>query len=163
MRNEKSRSCDGTIALSAIETPRFPVIVSTVVPLADFGDPGGGELTHLCIYEQTAPSTYALALRGSPSVSGGGLWKGSPTGWKFTRKTGAPDGITGVAFKARTVPLKAKVQVKANGNPAFPAGLPLQASPGVVAQFKTSLGTCWGAAFSTPRVNTATEYKAKSD
>ena len=61
------------------------------------------------------------------------------------------------------MPLKAKVQVKANGNPAFPAGLPLQTTPGVVAQFKTSLGSCWGATFSAPTVTTGTEFKAKSD
>jgi hypothetical protein len=39
----------------------------------------------------------------------------------------------------------------------------LQQDPSVVAQFKTSLGACWGATFSTPTVNTATEFKAKSD
>jgi hypothetical protein len=53
--------------------------------------------------------------------------------------------------------------VKAKGNPAFPTGLPLQKNPSEVAQFKTSLGTCWGATFSTQTVNTATEFKAKSD
>ena len=133
-----------------------------VVPLSDFGNPSGSELTRICVYTQTAPNTWGLALRGSPSVSGGGLWKSSDTGWKFTSKTGAPDSITGVALKSASAPLKAKVQVKAKGNPAFSA-FPLQTSPGVVAQFKTSLGTCWGATFSTPTVNTATKFKAKSD
>jgi cysteine-rich repeat protein len=133
-----------------------------VVPLSDFGNPSGSELTRICVYTQTAPNTWGLALRGSPSVSGGGLWKSSDTGWKFTSKTGSPDSITGVVLKSASAPLKAKVQVKAKGNPALSA-LPLQTSPGVVAQFKTSLGTCWGATFSTPTVNTATKFKAKSD
>ena len=133
-----------------------------VVPLAAFGDPSGGELLQLCIYDQTGPNTYALALTGSPSVSGGGAWRGRATGWKFRSKSGAPDGITGVTLKAATIPLKAKVRVKAMNNPEF-ALLPLQSDPSVVAQFKTSLGTCWGATFSTPTVNTATEFKAKSD
>lgn len=132
------------------------------VPLSDFGNPSGSELTRICVYTQTAPNTWGLALRGSPSVSGGGLWKSSDTGWKFTSKTGSPDGITGVVLKSASAPLKAKLQVKAKGNPAFSA-FPLQTSPGVVAQFKTSLGTCWGATFSTPTVNTATKFKAKSD
>jgi hypothetical protein len=39
----------------------------------------------------------------------------------------------------------------------------LEENPSVVAQFKTSLETCWGATFSTPAVNTATKFKAKSD
>ena len=42
-------------------------------------------------------------------------------------------------------------------------GLPVQKNPSLVAQFKTSLGACWGATFSTPTVNTASEFKARSD
>jgi probable HAF family extracellular repeat protein len=133
------------------------------VPLADFGRPGGSDLTRVCVYDQSGPSSYALALRGWPSVSGGGVWTENTTGWKFKSKTGAPDGITGVTLKAGTIPLKAKVQVKAGANPAFPTGLPLQQNPSVVAQFKTSQGKWWGAVFSTPTVNTATEFKAGSD
>jgi probable HAF family extracellular repeat protein len=134
-----------------------------VVPLTDFGDPGGGELTRLCVYDQMGPGRYALALRGSPAVSEGGAWKAKPTGWTFKSKVGAPDGITGVTLKAGTAPRKVNVQVTAKGDPAFPAGLPLHTSPRVVAQFKTSLEKCWGATFSTPIKNSATEFKAKSD
>src|SRR4029077_10784632 len=83
--------------------------------------------------------------------------------WRFKSTTGAPDGVTGVTLKAATVPHAAKIQVKAKGNPAFPTGLPLPTTPGVVAQLKTSLGTCWGATFSAPTVDTATEFKATSD
>jgi hypothetical protein len=130
------------------------------VALGDFGNPTGGELTRLCVYEPTGPGTYGLALQGSPAVSGAGMWTGSATGWKFKSTTGAPDGITGVTLKAGAA-LKGKVQVTAKGNPPFPAGLPL--TPSVVAQFKTSAGKCFGATFSTPTVNTATEFKGKSD
>jgi hypothetical protein len=133
-----------------------------VVPLADFGNPDGGDLLELCVYDQTGPDTYALALTGSPSVSGGGAWTARPTGWKFRSKTGTPDGITRVTLKAAPIPLKAEVRVKAINSPAL-AQLPLQSAPSVVVQLKTSLGTCWGATFSTPTVNTATKFKAKSD
>ena len=133
-----------------------------VVPLASFGNPSGGDLLQLCVYDQTGPNTYVLALSGSPSVSGGGAWRGSPNGWRFASRTGAPDGITGVTLTAGTIPLKGRVQVKAMNSPAFPP-LPLQADPSVVAQLKTSLGACWGATFSAPTVNTATEFKAQSD
>lgn len=134
-----------------------------VVPLAEFGDPVGGERTRLCVYDQSAPNTYVLALRGAPSVNGGGVWTLSATGWKFRSTTGAPDGITGVTLKSGTTPLKAKVLVRATADPTFPAGLPLRNNPTVVAQFKTSRGTCWGAVFSAPTLNTVTEFKAKSD
>ena len=133
-----------------------------VVSVTDFGDPTGGELLQLCVYDHTAPDTYALVLSGSPSVSGGGAWMGGPTGWKFKSTTGVPDGITSVTLKAGTIPLQGKVQVKTMNSPAF-SPLPPQENSSVVAQFKTSLGTCWGATFSTPIVNTATEFKAKSD
>lgn len=133
-----------------------------VVRLADFGNPTGGELVQLCVYDQTGPTTYALAFSGSPSVSDGGAWTGSPTGWKFASTTGVPDGITRVTLEAGTIPLAATVQVRAKNSPAL-APLPLQSAPSVVAQLKTSLGTCWGATFATPTLNTATEFKAKSD
>lgn len=140
---------------------RFKWGKGPVVPLADFGDPTN-EVLQLCVYDQTVPSPYALVFSGSPSVSGGGAWTASTTGWKFKSTTGAPDGITGVTLTAGTVPFKAKVQVKAMDSPSF-GPLPLQDDPSVIAQFKTSLGTCWGATFSMPMVNTAKEFKAKSD
>jgi lysophospholipase L1-like esterase len=131
-------------------------------PLAAFGTPEGGE--RVCVYEQTGPNTYAVALRGGPSVGRGSTWTGKPAGWTFKSKTGAPDGITEVIVRSGAVPFKAKVRVQAKGNPSFPSGLPLQTrAGGIVAQFKTSLGTCWGATFSTPIVNTATKFRAKSD
>ena len=133
-----------------------------VVPLASFGDPTGGDVLQLCVYDQTGPDTYALALTGSPSVSGGGAWTGGPLGWRFRSATGAPDGITRVTLTAAAIPLKGKVQVKTLNSPSF-APLPLQQSPSVVVQLKTSSGACWGATFSTRAVNTATEFKAKSD
>jgi cysteine-rich repeat protein len=131
-----------------------------VVPLTDFGNPTS-ETMALCVYDQTGPNTYAGALQGSPSVTGAGAWTGSATGWRFVSTSGAPDGITGVTLRAGALPLRAKVQVKAKANPAL--SLPLQQSPRVVAQLKTSLGTCWSATFSTPKLNSATEFKAKSD
>ena len=133
------------------------------VQLADFGNPGS-ELTRLCIYEFDQPyHPYLLIAGASPSDSTGGAWTQTSTGWKFKSSTGASDGVTGVTLKASRVPSKAKVSVVAQGN--LPFTLPL--GPGlysemVVVQFKTSLGTCWGATFSTATRSTAREFKAKS-
>jgi cysteine-rich repeat protein len=140
---------------------RFLWSKGPAVPLASFGDPGG-EALRLCVYDQTGPSTYTLALAGSPSMSGGGAWTGNAMGWKFKSTTGVPDGVTSVTLMAGSIPLTAKVQAKAIDSPWF-GPLPLQQDPSVVAQLKTSLGACWGATFSTPTVNMATEFKAKSD
>jgi cysteine-rich repeat protein len=132
------------------------------VPVTDFGEPSGGETLELCVYDQPAPNAYALVLSGSPSVSGGGAWTASSTGWKFKSTTGVPDGIRSVVLKGGTVPLQGKVQVKAMSSPSF-GPLPLQGDPSIIAQFRTSLGMCWGATFSMPTVNTAMEFKARSD
>jgi hypothetical protein len=129
--------------------------------MTDFGDPSAGELLELCVYDQTAPGTYALILGGAPSVSGGGAWTGSARGWKFQSTTGGPDGIIGITLKAGTAPLQAKVRVKARNSPSF-GPLPA-AGDTIIAQFRTSLGTCWGGSFSTPSVSSATEFRAKSD
>jgi hypothetical protein len=129
------------------------------VPLTDFGTPPS-EVTRVCVYDQTGPTSYVLAQSGSPSVSSG-TWSARPRGWTFKSKTGAPDGITGVTLTASATPLRARVQVLAKGNPAL--GLPLHQTPAVVAQFKTAAGKCWGATFSTAIENTAAEFKAKSN
>jgi cysteine-rich repeat protein len=136
---------------------------SPVVGLGPYGDPSTSDALRLCVYEEVAPDTYALALAGSPSAIGGGVWTAAAGGWKFKSTTGVPEGITSMVLKPATVPLASKVQVKAKGNLVFPVGLPLPTALRVVAQVESSLGTCWGATFSAPTVITMTEFKAKSD
>jgi hypothetical protein len=131
------------------------------IPLADFGTPPS-DVMRLCVYDQTGPNSYVLAQYGSPSVSGGGTWTSKSNGWLFKSKLGAPDGITGVVLKSSPYPLKPKIQIRAKGNPAL-GPLPLQKNPRVVAQFKTSLGRCWGATFSNATKNTTTQFLGKSD
>jgi cysteine-rich repeat protein len=136
---------------------------SPTIGLGPYGDPSMSDVLRLCVYEEVATDTYALAFAASPSAAGGGVWTATATGWKFKSTTGAPEGMTNMLLKAATVPLASKVQVKAKGNLAFPVGLPLPTAIGVVAQVKSALGTCWGATFSLPTVITTTEFKAKSD
>jgi hypothetical protein len=132
------------------------------VPVVDFGNPVAGDDVRLCVYDQTTPDGFALALRASASVNGGGTWVEGPGRWKFRSVTGQPDGVTGVMLKASDSPLRAKVQLKAMRDPLLPEGLPLHAA-NVVAQLKTSGGACWGATFSTASTNTTKRFKAKSD
>jgi hypothetical protein len=127
-------------------------------PGASIPDPAS-QTTGLCIYDQTAPGNYDVAFHGSPSVPGGGTWTATRTGWKFKSKSGAPDGITKVAIQAGRRP---QLQVGAKGSLIL-APLPLHGDPSVIAQFKTGSGVCWEATFSTPKLNTPTAFKAKSD
>jgi cysteine-rich repeat protein len=133
------------------------------VALGAFGDPSTSDLFRLCVYEETAPDTYALAFGASPSIVGGGAWTGSASGWRFKSATGGPEGVASMTLKAATAPLAAKILVRARGNVLFPTGLPSPAVQGVLAQVRSSLGTCWGATFSAPILITTTEFKAKSD
>ncbi len=130
------------------------------VPLAAFGTPGS-EPMWLCVYDETGPDRWALAYAGSPSAASG-TWSTTKTGWRFKSRTGMPTGITGITFKAATVPLAAKLTVAAKGPHLF-AGLPLAKNPRVLAQLRTSTGACWGASFSTATENFALAFKAKSD
>jgi hypothetical protein len=45
---------------------------------------------------------------------------------------------------------------------SVPGGASVAENPSVVALFKTSQGTCWGASFATATENTAREFKAVS-
>src|SRR5581483_3743070 len=84
------------------------------VPLAAFGTPGS-EPMWLCVYDETGPDRWALAYAGSPSAASG-TWSTTKTGWRFKSRTGMPTGITGITFKAATVPLAAKLTVAAKGH-----------------------------------------------
>jgi hypothetical protein len=129
-----------------------------VVPKGHFGAPGTSTSYALCIYAGDG----TLAYRGSPSGGPCGVapcWKAASTGWIFTSKTGAPDGVTGVKLKEGSLPLKAQVQVKAKGTLAL-SPLPLPAP--VVVQLRTSDGACWGAAFPSAIKSDGTQFVAKS-
>jgi hypothetical protein len=133
------------------------------VGLGAYGDPSASDALRVCVYEEVAADAWALVFAGSPSSAGGGVWTATATGWRFQSATGAPEGITSMLLKAAAVPLASKVQAKAKGNLALPVGLPLPSALGVVAQVRSSLGTCWGATFSAPTVATPTAFRAKSD
>ena len=132
-----------------------------VVSRGDFGEPGASDTVRLCIYEGSAADGWALAFSGGPAAPDG-TWTATSSGWKFHSADGAPDGITHVLLKGSAVPLRAELQVVATKRPVI-GPLPLAQNPSVVVQLKSSLGTCWGATFSSPSLNTAIEYRAKSD
>src|SRR5207244_3941523 len=147
---------------------KFKWTKGPAIELSDFGTPNGGTFYELCIYDEDSgvPSDMYRGQPGGRGVCGRiatSCWKQLPTGWKFKSKTGAPDGITGVTLKARDAG-KAKVQMSARNNLALGA-FPLQASPHVVAQVRTSTGQCWSANFSAAGIkrNDALKFVGKSD
>ena len=133
------------------------------IALGDFGAPFGDTSYELCIYDEAGGVPFN-AYHGQPTGGCGtaACWTLSSMGRKFKSKTGAPDGITNVLLKAGAAD-KAKVEVSAGKLDLALSPFPLQQSPRVVAQVRTSTGQCWGATFSTATKNTATKFTAKSD
>ena len=133
------------------------------IALGDVGTPIGSTSYALCIYDEAGGVPFN-AYHGQPPGGCGtaACWTLSSMGWKFKSKTGAPDGITNLLLKAGAAD-KAKVEVSAGKLDLALSPFPLQQSPRVVAQVRTSTGQCWGATFSTATKNTATKFSAKSD
>ena len=134
------------------------------IALGDVGTPIGSTSYALCIYDEAGGVPFN-AYHGQPPGGCGtaACWTpSSTTGCKFKSKTGAPDGITNLLLKAGAAD-KAKVEVSAGKLDLALSPFPLQQSPRVVAQVRTSTGQCWGATFSTATKNTATKFSAKSD
>lgn len=145
-----------------VDQVKFKWSKGPIVQTADFGAPGSGTFYQLCVYQ----GDDTIAYQGQPAGGVCGIvpcWKQLPTGWKFKSVTGTPDGITGVALKAGTVPLKAKIQVKAKGVLSIVEPPLVTAPNAVVAQLRTSAGSCWGATFTTPTKNLAGQFLGKSN
>jgi hypothetical protein len=107
-------------------------------------EPAGGTSYAFCVYDATPTgpvSTYQGQPGGQCDVEP--CWSTSPMDWKFTSKSGVPDGITSVMLQEGLMPGMARVQVKAKGLLTL-EGLPLQMSPNVIAQVRTGDGKCWG-------------------
>ncbi|MGH7894038.1 MAG: hypothetical protein ACREQL_05170 [Candidatus Binatia bacterium] len=147
-------------AAPSVDQVKFKWGKGPTVPKTDFGGPGTLTTYRLCVYR----GDNTLVYHGQPVGGSCGTvpcWKPLATGWKFTSKTGGPDGMTKIALKHGLLPLKAKLQAQAKGDLALPAVLQLQLN--VVAQLRTSDGRCWGATFASPAKNDATQFSAKSN
>ncbi len=120
---------------------------------ADFGDPLGTTSYEFCVFEEVG-GTPRLAARyaipaGDACVSSP-CWKESSTGFKYSDKAHASDGISGVILKQGLAPGKSKIIVSGKGaNLPLPV-LPLVQSPNVVMQLQASTGTCWEARYGAP-------------
>jgi cysteine-rich repeat protein len=133
------------------------------VPLSAFGSPGGSTSYAFCVYDATASGpvpTYQGQPGGQCDVEP--CWSSSPMGWKFTSKSGVPDGITSMTLKEGLMPGMARMEVRAKGLLSLET-LPLQMSPNVIAQVRTGEGQCWGATFSTAMRNASGQFIGRSD
>ncbi len=133
---------------------------------AELGDPTTSTSYRLCIYDETA-GIPALAL--STGVAPGGTcdgkpcWRASKTGFRYKDPSASVEGIRQVVLKSGSAG-RSKIQVRAQGAELALPALPFAQSPKVTVQLKSSTGTCWEAAYSSPaRRNEAGQFKDKGD
>ena len=153
--------------LQIVDNPRAHVTFKwnkgPAVSEGEFAAPAAGTVYQLCVYDQAGDFPNVMYSGAPRAACGRAYWSSSPSGWTFRDLKGGPDGITGVLLRSG-VPGRARVQMSAGGIPLALGPFPLQASPGVVAQVRTSAGACWGATFSTGITrNDPTRFVAKSD
>jgi hypothetical protein len=136
-------------------------VSSGTVNLSDFGTPNTNTGYLLCLYDAAGELLSAKALAGG-TCGTRPCWKPSgQTGFTYTNKGGTPNGLTKVLLKAG-VAGRGKLQVKGGGTNLPLPTLPLTTL--VRAQLRqSSSSTCWEATYSTPSMNSPTEFKAKSD
>ncbi|MFN8544645.1 MAG: DNRLRE domain-containing protein [Candidatus Binatia bacterium] len=142
-------------------------IKGAATTLADLGNPTASTDYLLCVYDQSANPQPIMTLHLPAGGTCGVVpcWK-ALNGKGFKRKNVTPylpDGDQSSLFKVATAG-KGKMQVKGKDvNLPMPT---LALSPKVTVQLKNghgASGTCWSADFSTPLVNTTTQFKAKGD
>jgi hypothetical protein len=129
----------------------------------DFGDPLTTTGFRLCVYDGIG-GTPALEL--SAAAPPGGIcagkpcWKESAAAFTYGNATLLPDGLRKMLLKAGAAGA-AKIGVRGSGaNLRLPA---LSFTPPVNVQLQATNGQCWDAVYSTPIINDAGEFKARSD
>jgi len=120
----------------------------------------------LCIFDATGARLLKMTAPAGGTCGTKPCWKqlggaAAPKGYAYKDRDGLPDDLDGLNLKAGEAG-KASVSVKGKGEniplPALGAlALPLRA------QLQSENGQCYEGTFSTPSVNTPTQFKAKSD
>jgi hypothetical protein len=133
--------------------------------LGAFGTPARDTDYAVCVFDASGapqPLMAARAPAGGTCTLGNPCWapKGPNRIDYNDLLLGSPDGITQIRLKSG-IEGKASVLVRGlDPSLGFPAP-PLV--PPVTVQLRADNGECWGAVYSTPRVNDTTQFKANPD
>lgn len=122
-------------------------------PKADFGDPLATTSFELCVYDENAGDPRLAARYVIPAGGTCGAapcWRESSSGFKYTDKAHASDGISSLVLKQGLAPGKTKIILAGKGaNLPLPV-LPFLQSSNVVMQLRGSHGVCWETRFAAP-------------
>lgn len=139
----------------------------------DLGDPVNGSTSYtLCLYDQSGPTTYSLAM--GLSVAPGGTcgtrpcWKAlGTTGWTYRNRSGDGSGVTKLVLRGGSAG-RPSLQLAATGA-SLPLPTPVSStqffhqSPTVIAQLHGSNpASCWSSTFdaASTKKNDGRQFKA---
>jgi hypothetical protein len=123
------------------------------------GDPSAATELAFCVYDGSAAPQPIVSSLVEPGGTCGAkpCWAPNATGYKYVDKVGSPDGVTKVRLLTGTSGT-AKIVLKGKGASLPPLQLPY-ATP-VTVQLQASNGECWSAAYASPTISTAAQFKA---
>lgn len=125
--------------------------------LQDFGDPTNTDYL-VCVWDEVGgtPTLVIDAVLPASATS----WRAKSSGFSYKNKL-SESGITKLKFKAGTDG-KASISLSGAGTPLGFA-LPLAMEQDATVQLIRNDDHCWGAAYSTPRINDGRKFKARGE
>jgi endoglycosylceramidase len=133
---------------------------------ADFGDPTASTSYRLCVYDREAGVPRLVASTGlaaGGTCNGKPCWRATSTGFRYTDKNAAIEGVRQVVLKAGAAG-RSKIQVRAQGPKLAVPPLPFAQGPTTTVQLRSSGGVCWEADYSPPtRRNQADQFNDRAD
>jgi hypothetical protein len=153
----KIRRRSATAAELAFTWDHGPAIDETAL-----GDPTA-TATHVCLFDQRG-AAYVPVYRASTAVppSIAGRWTARSSGWKYVDRTAMPGTITGLTIKRSAVPLRSRIDVRAEAGAVIPE-LPFHLDRRMVVQLHSEAGGCWGATFAVSDRNDPASFSARSE
>lgn len=134
--------------------------------IADFGDPTTADDLVLCVWDSTAGNdrlAYWSTARAAGTCDGAPCWSSTSKGFSYSDKFAEHSAFSKAKLAAGEAG-KAGVALQGSGVGLRPPTLPFDNDTSLAVQVLSgATGKCWGATFSTPKVNTSTKYSAKSD
>ncbi|MCC6847232.1 MAG: hypothetical protein IT294_01935 [Deltaproteobacteria bacterium] len=147
----------GVLVLSRLKSEKnklqWKYAPGDTTPKADFGDPLATTSFDFCLYEEVGGNprlTQRYAIPAGGTCGAGPCWHESSSGFKYTDKAHASDGVSSLILKQGLAPGKSKIILAGKGANLPIPGLPLVQSPNVVMQLQGSHGVCWETRFAAP-------------
>ncbi|MCW5889986.1 MAG: hypothetical protein KIT14_05480 [bacterium] len=121
---------------------RLRFVPATSVDISDLGDPRRATEWEVCVHDGFGFGRLLASVRvpAGGRCNGRPCWRGLRRGYRYGDRVGRQDGVRSMTLQAGTAG-QARVELRARGEGLDPG--PLPAALGVLAQIRSSDGTCW--------------------